>query len=262
MRRKSSTALAAGSLLLAAAAPAMAVNIGGIDIPLGPVFTAGQIYSTLPTAAGQELTAYGKVDSINSTAVSELCSDCELTYRVSGYTVDSITSSSVASNGGLVQFYLGTGADNDFAITGSGNLNDDIAAATNGTLFLTLRGHEINAAGNTFITTSQNIGTGLLGTAFGTGLADVDTSAGGIANQFFNSNAINAQFGGAADVQLNGSWSPLNPLYVGQGDCGAAGCLRGSADFHAVAVPEPETYALMLSALGLIGYVVHRRRRV
>ena len=65
-----------------------------------------------------------------------------------------------------------------------------------------------------------------------------------------------------ADVQLNASWGGLNPMYQGQGACGDIGCLRGSADFHAVAVPEPETYALMLSALGLIGYVVHRRRRV
>jgi hypothetical protein len=256
MIRKSSTALAAGSLLLAAAAPAMAVNIGGIDIPLGPVFTAGQIYSTTPTAVGQQLTAYGEVDSINSTPVSELCSNCELTYRVTEYNVASISPTSVASNGGLIQFYLGTGATKDFSLANAGGLAGDVTEATNGTLFLTLRGHAVNAAGNTFVTSTS------AGAAFGTGLADVDASAGGIANSFFNSNAIASQFGGPADVQLNASWSALNPIYAGQGACGATGCLRGSADFHAVAVPEPETYALMLSALGLIGYVVHRRRRV
>jgi hypothetical protein len=32
-------------------------------------------------------------------------------------------------------------------------------------------------------------------------------------------------------------------------------------DLNTTAVPEPQTYALMLSALGLIGYVVNRRRR-
>ena len=114
-------------------------------------------------------------------------------------------------------------------------------------------------SGHTFQTTLSG------GAAFGTGLADVDTAAGSqwIANSFFNSNAISAPFGGNADIQLNASWSAIsNPLYAGQGACGATGCLRGSADFHAVAVPEPETYALMLSALGLIGYVVHRRRKV
>ena len=260
MRRKSAKAVAAGSLLLAAASPALAVNIGGLEVPLGPVFSVSQIYSSTPTSVGQQLVAYGKVDSINSTPIAELCSNCELTYRVSDYTVASISSTSVATNGGKVEFFLGSGATKDFSTTNAGGLAGDMNEATNGTLWLTLRGHAVNAAGNTFLTTGQNIGTAS-GTAFGTGLADVDTSAGGIANSFFNSNTINAQFGGAADVQLNASWTSLNPIYPGQGACGTNGCTRGSADFHAVAVPEPETYALMLSALGLIGYVVNRRRR-
>lgn len=258
MRKTTAKAVAAGSLLLAAATPAMAINIGGIEIPLGSVFTAGQIYSSVPTAVGQSLEAYGKVDSINSTPVSELCSNCELTYRVSGYTVTALTQTSVTTTGGLIQFYLGTGATRDFSTTDAGtSLADDIAEATNGTLWLTLRGHATNAQGHTFQTTISPTGS-----AFGTGLADVDPSAGGVANSFFNSNTVAAPFGGNADIQMNASWSLTNPIYPGQGACGAQGCLRGSADFHAVAVPEPETYALMLSALGLIGYVVHRRRKV
>jgi len=259
MKRKSANAVAAGTLLLAAAAPAMAINVGGLEIPLGPVFTAGQIYSTTPTAVGQSLEAYGKIDSISSIPIAQLCSDCELTYRVTDYQVAALSPTSVSTTGGVVRFYLGTGATRDFSTTNTGGLAGDITEATNGTLFLTLRGHATNAQNHTF-QTSVNTSTG---GAFGTGLADVDTTAGtGIAASVFNTNSIAAPVGGNADMQFNASWSAVSPLYPGQGACGAGGCLRGSADFHAVAVPEPETYALMLSALGLIGYVVHRRRKV
>ena len=242
--------------MAAAAVPALAVNVGGLEIPAGPVFAVSQIYSSTPTTVGQELLAYGKVDSINSTPIANLCTDCELTYRVSGYTVASVSSTNVLANNGTIQFYLGTGATKDFSTTNAGGLAGDITEATNGQAFMTLKGHAINATGNTFSTT---IGTA--GSAFGTGLADVDTSVAGLANAVFNTNGIAAQFGGPADLQLNASWTSIDPLYAGQGACGATGCVRGSADFHAVAVPEPETYALMLSALGLIGYVVNRRRR-
>ncbi len=258
MKRKSAKAVAAGTLLLAAAAPAMAINVGGLEIPLGPVFTAGQIYSTTPTQVGQNLESYGKVDSINSIPIAQLCTNCELTFRATGYQVAALSPTSVSTTGGTIQFFLGSGATRDFATDNAGGLQGDINEATNGTLFLTLRGHAINAQNHTFVT-SLNQSTG---GAFGTGLADVDTAAGmGIAASVFNTNTIAAP-GGNADIQLNSSWSTINPLYPGQGACGATGCLRGSADFHAVAVPEPETYALMLSALGLIGYVVHRRRKV
>jgi hypothetical protein len=260
MKKSSKQALAAGSLLLAAASPALAINIGGIELPETTAFTAGQIYSNIPTAVGQELSGYWKIDSINSQAVAELCADCELTYRFSDYLVTSVTANSISFDGGLIQVYLGSGATKDFSTSNAGGLAGDINEATNGTLFLTLRGHQVDAAGNTFVSTGVNIGTSNP-VAFGTGLASVDTSAGGIANDYFNGNGIAAQYGGPADFQFNSSFSGVNPLYVGQGECGPTGCLRGSADFSAVPVPEPETYALMLSALGVIGYVVNRRRR-
>jgi hypothetical protein len=260
MKKSSKQALAAGSFLLAAASPALAVNIGGIELPDSTVFTAGQIYSSIPTAVGGVLSGYGKIDSINSQAVGELCTDCELTYRFTDYIVTSIAPDTITFNGGLIQVYLGTGATKDFSTTNAGGLAGDLIEATNGTLFLTLRGHPVDAAGNTFVSTGANIGTANP-VAFGTGLASVDTSAGGIANDYFNGNGIAATYGGAADFQFNSSFSGVNPLYVGQGECGATGCLRGSADFSAVPIPEPETYALMLSALGVIGYVVNRRRR-
>jgi hypothetical protein len=199
------------------------------------------------------------VDSINSAAIGSLCTNCELTYQFGGYTVTSISASQITFTGGWIKFYLGFGLDNDFSTANAGGSAGDLAEATNGTLFLTLMGHAVDAAGNTFIGIGANIGT-TFPTGFGTGLADVDTAAGGIANGFFNSNSIPALFGGGnADFQLGSSFSGLNPVYPNECPGGAA-CVRGSADFTTSAIPEPETYALMLAGLGAVAFVARRRK--
>jgi hypothetical protein len=124
-----------------------------------------------------------------------------------------------------------------------------------------LKGHAIDAAGNTFVSTGANIGT-TFPTGFGTGLADVVMAAGGIANSFFDTNGIPAAFGGSADFELGSSFSGLNPVYPGECPGGAA-CVRGSADFtgNVAAIPEPGTYALMIAGLGVLGFVARRRKQ-
>jgi len=251
--------VAAGFTLLSASSIALAVDIGGLNVPVGPTFSVGQIYENVPTVIGDTLSGYGKVDSINSTAVGSLCPDCELTFQFGGYTVSSISPTEIKFSGGFINYYLGFGADNDFTTSNAGGSAGDLAEATNGTLFLTLKGHAIDAAGNTFVGTGANIGT-LVPTGFGTGLLDVDTSAGGIANSFFDTNSIVALFGGPADLELGSSFSALHPLYPGECPGGPA-CVSGSVDTTAtVVVPEPETYALMLVGLGLLGTVTGRRK--
>jgi hypothetical protein len=193
-------------------------------------------------------------------AVSSLCTDCELTYQFGGYTVAAVSPTEIRFSGGWIKFYLGFGADNDFTTGNAGGSAGDLAEATNGTLFLTLKGHAVDAAGNTFIGTGSNIGT-ITPTGFGTGLADVDTSAGGIANPFFDSNAIAALFGGPADFEIGSSFSALHPVYPGECPGGPA-CLRGSADLTGnviPTIPEPETYALILGGLGIVAFVARRR---
>ena len=252
--------ISAAVALLGGSGAALAVDIGGLNIPAGATFAVGQVYENVLTQVGDTLSGYGKVDSIDSFAVGTLCTNCELTYRFSGYTVSSITSNEVKFTGGLIQFYLGFGAANNFNTSNAGGSAGDLAEATDGTLFLTLRGHAIDAAGNTFVGTGANIGT-TFPTGFGTGLADVDTTAGGIANTFFNTNGIPAAFGGAADFQLGSSFSGLNPIYPGECPGGAA-CVRGSADFtgNVAAIPEPGTYALLFAGLGVVGFVARRRK--
>ncbi len=263
MKLKNSTfKIASAIALFAPATLAFAVNIGGLNVATGSNFAVGQIYENAVTQVGQVLSGYGKVDSVNSAALGSFCTNCELTYKFDGYTVSSITPSEVKFTGGSIKFYLGSGANNDFTTVNAGGSAGDLIEATNGSLFLSLKGHPIDAAGNTFIGTGLNIGTATP-TGFGTGLADVDTSSsgGGIATPYFNTNSVAALFGGGnADFELGSSFSALSPLYSAECPGGAA-CLRGSANFSSTvaAVPEPGTYAMMLAGLGLVGFVVRRR---
>ncbi len=260
--KKSFLAVAAATVLTGASGAALAVDIGGLNVPEGATFAVGQVYENVISQVGDVLQGYGKVDSINSFAVGALCTNCELTYRFSGYTVTSISASEVKFTGGTISFYLGFGAFNNFNTSNAGGSAGDLAEATDGTLFLTLQGHAIDAAGNTFVGTGANIGT-TFPTGFGTGLADVDMAAGGIANSFFDTNTVPALFGGGnADFQLGSSFSGLNPVYPSECPGGAA-CVRGSADFtgNVAAIPEPGTYALMFAGLGVVGLVARRRRQ-
>lgn len=259
--KKAVLAIAAGIALLGASGAALAVDIGGLEIPTGPSFAVGQVYENVVTQVGDVLRGYGKVDSFNSIAIGDLCTDCELTYRFDNYRVTSISATEIKFDIGTIQFYLGFGADNNFSTANAGGSAGDLAEATDGTLFLTLRGHAIDAAGNTFVGTGANIGT-TFPTGFGTGLVDVDP-AGGIASSFFDTNTIPALFGGGnADLQLGSSFSGLNPVYPGECPGGGA-CVRGSADFTANVgvIPEPGTYALMLAGLGVVGLMAQRRRQ-
>jgi hypothetical protein len=259
MRKTLRIVTAAGTLLLASAASqAGFVNIGGLNVPVGGSFSVGQIYENVPTHVGDTLAGYGKVDSINSIAVGSLCTDCELTYQFGGYTVASLTPTEIRFKGGWIKFFLGFGTNNDFSTGNAGGSAGDLAEATNGTLFLALKGHAVDAAGNTFIGTGSNIGT-LTPTGFGTGLADVDLASAGIANAFFDTNSILAAFGGPADFEIGSSFSGLHPVYPRECPGGAA-CLRGSADLTATVVPEPASTALVLTALGALALSAKRRK--
>jgi hypothetical protein len=251
-------AAASGLLLACAASHAGFVSIGGLNVPVGGSFSVGQIYENVPTNIGDTLAGYGKVDSINSLAVGTLCAGCELTYQFGGYTVTSLSSSEIRFSGGWIKFFLGFGINNDFNTGNAGGSAGDLAEATNGTLFLALKGHAIDAAGNTFIGTGTNIGTPVP-TGFGTGLADVDFASAGLANAFFDTNSIVAAFGGPADFEIGSSFSGLHPPYPRECPHGPA-CLRGSTDLTASVVPEPGSTALVLTALGALALSARRRK--
>jgi hypothetical protein len=248
---------------LAGTATAQQFDIGGLTLEGGPIFEVASIYENVVTAVGQTLRGFGEVTQINGVQIGELCTGCELTFRFDNYTVTSLAPDSIDFTGGVVNFYLGFGGANDFNPLTSASSAADLAAATNGTLFLTLAGHAIDAAGNTFAGTGNNIG-GVNAAGNGAGLADV---TGGLAAAFFDTNSVASSFGGMADVQLGSSFS--NVFLPHPDECAGAGattgpsCLTGSADFRGVInpIPEPSTYALMLAGLGVIGFVASRRRQ-
>jgi len=256
-------AVAAGAMLLGMSGYALAVDIGGLNVPTGPTFAVAQVYENVVTGVGQTLSGYGEVDSINGVAVNMLCTNCELTYRFTDYVVSSLTATEIKFTGGKVTFYLGFGADNDFNAFTSGSSAADLAAATNGTVFLNLMGHAIDAAGSTFAGTGLNIGSATP-SGTGSGLADVDGSGSGIANAFFDTNTVPATFGGGnADFLLTSSFNGLFPPHPAECTQGQGpSCVSGSADFrgNVTVVPEPESYALMLAGLGAMAFIARRRK--
>lgn len=272
--KKSLKALAAGAMLVASSYAAADVNIGGLTVPTGAVFKVASIYENVVSAVGQELKGVGEVTQINGINISSLCNNCELTYRFGGYTVSSISTTAITFTGGYVNFYLGFGANNDFNPFSSGSSAIDLVAATNGTLFLTLKGHVIDAANNTFAGSGNNIG-GAGAAGNGQGLADVDKTglangntvgAGAIANNNFDTNSIAALFGGFADIQLGSDFSSLfvpHPSECVPGQNGLPSgpeCLKGSADFLGLVVPEPDSLALMGLGIVALGLGLRRRR--
>ena len=224
---------------------AHAVTVAGVTWDENSLFDFGAQsiqFGTVALNAGDMLQGYGRFTALN--ADSGFCAGCELTYVFSGYTLNtSITSSPNTPfylSGGSVRVYVDTSKDFNAA---------NPASAANGLLWLDLVGADPLAQGHTLLgsTTIPN-SRGIAG--YGAGYMDV---VGGLAQSYLDTNG---EIGGS-DFLFTTSFQPLKKPVV-QG--GVAYTHFGGAEISGVtAVPEAETYAMMIAGLGLVGFVARHR---
>jgi hypothetical protein len=263
------TYIAAVAAALALGVPMVglaATDVHGVYLDSGPLFMNGSLFENSIANVGDELTGYGRIDSINGLASASFCvtSGCELTYQFGGFMVVNNTTVpgagfTVDFSDGWVKMYLGTGATTDFNPYTSASQAADIAAATNGTLWLSSQGHTFKdqfsgrtgtLLGNGYQASPSSI--------FGSGhalldVASVGTST-GAANAFFDRNAVADGLGGYADMDISASFTSLGIPPHGQTP------LAGSVSL-AAPVPEPESFAMMLVGLAVVGVAAKRRSR-
>ena len=119
----------AGSALLATSVSSMALDIGGLEVPSGNTLVVASVFQNVISGAGETLSGYGEVASINGTSIGDLCAGCELTYNFGGYQATALTPNTISFAGGWVNFYLGFGGDADFNPFASPDSATDLARA-------------------------------------------------------------------------------------------------------------------------------------
>ena len=92
------------------------------------------------------------------------------------------------------------------------------------------------------------------------------TGQNGMERGTFNWNPISGAFSSVTLVDTNGQWglsNPMGPLTVSvNGNLMTVIDGAETSTFERVAaIPEPETYAMMLAGLGLLGFTARRRRQ-
>ena len=153
----------------------------------------------------------------------------------------------------------------DFSTDGLISFDIDFASLGSATLGYTVSAADVN--GLSFNAVLRNY------TGEGIGAYTFSLSSG----LFGELGTVTRQFGGSSGIAFNGadatvSFSPLEFLDVEIGDPLAQGggrvnwVLAGlnagdTLNITVTAVPEPETFALLLSGLGLVGWATRRRRR-
>jgi hypothetical protein len=260
---------AIGALLsLPIASQAQTTTVNGVTFPVGLVaggnqLQAGVINESLITGAGQTLQGVGFVSAITNAAANVVWQDgmngVRLGFVFDNYLARSVlaptaaTPGQISFTGGTVDFYtLAAGT----SLSGLGTAGD-IARIRSGNLFLSTSAPSSDTAGDTLLGTIPQ-GSSLTTFSAGSGFGFLDVVS-GAARTFFDTNTFangfDASGGGFSDLIFTTSFR------TGTGGDFPIG---GTANLNAntvSAVPEPETYALLMAGLGALGFIVRRRKQ-
>lgn len=179
-----------------------------------------------------------------SVAAPNLDATYELTVAANfTESVDNATGAITVNNGGTFNLYLDTTQDRSFA---------GDSGFTDGDLILSG-------------TITGGVGTSIFSESMTFGVTDISIAVTSFDANVYNPDTI-TNGGGIFTLRLGSSFdsSLLNQVTSVQGNSatGAGDFLFAADGYTALAVPEAQTYAMMLAGLGLVGFMARRARAI
>jgi len=258
MNKKCTGAVLACALALGAwsgSALATPVNVGGVifdpDSPMDLSIQALNFRETAVSQVGDVLKGYGLIGSINGTDANTFCPACDLTFTFQ-YTLQDVDTTGAQPR---LVFDMGT---LDFYVSAKGSFNvSDPTSVGSGPTWLSLAGHTASDSGYSTVGELYAVLNGTPGNpgngSSGFGLLDV---TGGMAGGYMDTNGRDD----GADFTLNSSFQ-----YFSDGACADGTCYpilgQGGLIGHSVNVPEPGVAGMLGLGLGLMGFLMWRRRK-